>query len=188
MDRVDDEEILFRRVLNDTNQYHVEDDEVRVSATAFNDRQKRPSVDRKRICKTPIWTQQGAEHGVLRITAAQVRGIDSIEHKKKGEQFSYAFDVHPDPIVDPPKGERPNPSHAEIRPNPDFKTNSPFKKLKERLAILAEWEILPAEARGTSLEGTIEPPIVASPDTESATVRRRWLSQIVDFLRKKLGL
>jgi hypothetical protein len=65
----------------------------------------------------------------------------------------YKIDVIADPIsgqVDQPD----NLAHAEIRPMPEYQSKSVFRKLQERLAILAtqrieqqDWEIPPADLR-----------------------------------------
>lgn len=154
-DRVLDEEILYRRVLDNPQHYTIEGKVVRVSASAFSDRHRRPSVDRKAICGGPEWTQESPENGVVRITAGAVRGIGDLKSlvevagpPKSKSTTTYKVDVVPAPVKDEPS-QRDNAAHAEIRSHPNWVSDSAFKRLLERLARIAatSWEILPRGAR-----------------------------------------
>ena len=70
--------------------------------------------------------------------------IDVAQNDSKGkEKFKYKIDVVPRPLPD-------NEAHAQIEPSPEYETKSVFRRLRERLAIIAseqEWEIPPVDLR-----------------------------------------
>ena len=156
---VSDEEKLYRRVPADPTLYRVENDAVRVSTIAFNDRNNAVSVDRALLCNhDPKHTQKSSTDGILVLIAQDVRAIDSVRSEgvdvganRAKKDITYIFDVKHAPI----KGDSASPSniaHAVIIPTPDYANNSAFKKLKERLALLVSnkswsetWEIEPSK-------------------------------------------
>ena len=75
--------------------------------------------------------------------------IDNIVQRddKGNEILVYKIDVCPRPTDS-------NPCHAQIEPSPEYKNKAPFRKVIERLALLANerldqqgWEIEPYELR-----------------------------------------
>ena len=149
---VDDNEILYRRVLCGGDGYYLnENHRTVVSSQAFSDRGQKPSVNRALLCEDGIaFTQEGDEsNGVLSLVAKDVRAIDSVvqfDTAGRKEKLRHRIDVYPDPIKDQP-GQRDNLSHAEIRPDPSYASKSIFRKLIERLAQLAAWAVKPADIR-----------------------------------------
>lgn len=141
------EEVFFRRVLS--RQGYVSDhDGVRISSMAFADRKFEPSIDRLKIIERLAlggaeFTQQSPENGVLRLTAGDIRGVEFSHSPPKSPETQYTANVHPDPIKDAPK----NLAHCVVRARPAPNKKTIFKKLAERLARLAEWEILPPELK-----------------------------------------
>lgn len=152
-DTVSNEEVLYRCVFYGRNCYRIEEDgTVRISSQAFNDRNMAPSVDRACLCNYQAgWTQKNERDGVVSLITLEVRMIDTVNQKDaKGNLiFSYKIDVYPRPIIN--DSELPdNPAHAQIEPTPQYQNKSVFRKLLERLAILAsqrDWEIPPYELR-----------------------------------------
>ncbi len=143
-DRVDDPEHLYRRVMQGKGHYKLTDGQPRVSSSAFGDRNMRPSVDRAVLCgNDPSSSVQQETDAVLWLVAVEVRQIDlRQQHEGDSPEYRYLIDVVPRPMPE-------NPAHAQIEPNPDYKTKSRFRKVLERLARLAEnhWAILPHELR-----------------------------------------
>jgi hypothetical protein len=134
-DRVDDDETLYRsvkRILwkqkNDGGFY--------LSSQAFADRNRRPSVDRAKVCgHDPSYTQFRPSDYVCSLVAEDVRAIASVvKHDKKGvSQVRHNIDVEPVPLAD-------NDAHAEIYAVPEISGGRLFERLLERLAYLARWE------------------------------------------------
>ncbi|MBR8828430.1 MAG: hypothetical protein DSM107014_11120 [Gomphosphaeria aponina SAG 52.96 = DSM 107014] len=144
MDNVADEEVLYRCVFYGKNNYKIdENNEIRVSSQAFTDRNQRPSVDRASLCNNnPKYSQKDSKDGVVSLITRDVRLIDTvIQNDKKGkEEFTYKIDVKSRPLDE-------NHAHAQIEPNPEYRNKTPFRKLLERLAYLANqrgWEIPPS--------------------------------------------
>jgi hypothetical protein len=136
-DRVTDDELLYRRVLSG----HLvrEGETLRISSQAFSDRSLQPSVDRAKLCSyDPRWTQQGPRNAVVSLHAADVRSTLPRRDEQGRETGFYEIDVKPDPLPE-------NPAHALIYASPAFATKSVFRKLLERLAQLAQIELLPDE-------------------------------------------
>jgi hypothetical protein len=150
MDIVADDEIIYRCIFYGRDWYLVEADRMRISSQAFSDRNQVPSVDRAILQNhDPTQSQRNPEDGVLSLVVADVRQIDSVRQlDAKGKLVqSYKIDVVADPVVG-------NLAHAEVRPMPQYQTKSVFRKLQERLAILAMqrieqqgWDILPLDLR-----------------------------------------
>ena len=150
MDIVADDEIIYRCIFYGRDWYLIEADRVRISSQAFSDRNQMPSVDRATLQNhDPKQSQRNPEDGVLSLVVADIRQIDSIQQlDAKGNLVqTYKIDVVADPAVG-------NLAHAEVRPNPKYQTKSVFRKLQERLAILAMqriekhgWDILPSDLR-----------------------------------------
>lgn len=115
-----------------------ENGRLHVSASAFNDRNKQPSVDRSLLKANPRLSKKDFACKVLEISCARIRRID-IEVTDKALREDnigrYAVDVFPRPLTERPV----NLAHAQIEASPVM-TNSRFEKLKESLARIAEAE------------------------------------------------
>ncbi|MGI8554546.1 MAG: hypothetical protein ACR2PL_27710, partial [Dehalococcoidia bacterium] len=99
-DRVADEELLYHRV---REQYFGRDAENKpfVSTNAFNDKQKKPSVDRANLTGfDPQRTRWEVSDAVVSLLTGEVRAITSIiERTATGAPVApYVIDVKPDPI------------------------------------------------------------------------------------------
>jgi len=147
---VADDELLYRCVFYTTSDgsknYKLEGSQVVVSSQAFRDIFSSPSVDRAIFCSyNPTYTQKNVEDGVISLICQSVRLIDDVVQRdsKENEEFKYKIDVFPRPLLD-------NEAHAQIEPTPAYRNKNIFRKLRERLAFLANqrsWEILPWEFR-----------------------------------------
>ena len=141
-DQVGDDEWLYRRVPSKNGM-------VEVSASSFNDRFRKPSVDRAKLRDNPQRTQLNPTDGIVKLLTLDVRAIEirTTEIKNPGALASYDVDVAARPVyANNAKGEPENLSHAQIETNPEFENDSRFKKLKEALAILASkhgWIVRP---------------------------------------------
>lgn len=149
-DQVTDDEQLYRRIPNSREFFSVVDGEPRFSSSAFNDRKHKPSVNRSKIRPDPCETKADPADGITSLIAVEVRAITTIKNEGAlpNDPELYGIDVIPRPIpADNPDGLPENLAHAQIESNPEFKTSSRFKKLKEALALLANkrgWVIDPS--------------------------------------------
>lgn len=146
-DSVQDDEGLYRRVLNNPQNFPSAKDgsgTIHLSSQIFSERTMRPSVDRAHLREhDPTKTQNDPSDGILLLFAHQVRSARTDRYKdgKLVEKDGYQADVEPVPLPG-------NPSHAEIYGRPGFDTKSAFHKMIERLARLPmEWVIPPADLR-----------------------------------------
>jgi hypothetical protein len=138
---VNDDEELYRRVRERTpaSQLCFETVAGRVvfSQAAFNDPQKRPSVDRAILCSSnPHRSRLAREDGIVALNAAAIRKI-GLGQPGQGRS-THVVDVLPDPV-------RGNLAHAVIVVDPAA-GSSIFKRLKEALAHLATeagWRVEP---------------------------------------------
>ncbi len=131
-DPVSDDEVLYRAVLNDPERYFPRDAQGnrRISSMAFNDSERRPSVDRAVLCpggsqETQARFSPGS--GVLSLLARDVRTLTAA-HGGTGQV--YRVDVEPVPLPG-------NPPHAEIFGRPPFDTDKVFERIKQALARIA---------------------------------------------------
>src|SRR5579872_6191853 len=132
-DHVADEELLYRRVRLLPGLFVEADGKVRPSSQAFNDRYRRPSVDRANLRGgDPTKSQIEESDSIVSLVAQDIRDIKTVEQRnEKGEVIHrYMIDVEPKPEPD-------NPAHAEIFAVPEFSSEGAFRRLKERLAQLA---------------------------------------------------
>ena len=142
---IGDEEILYRCIFYGKNLYSFKEGKLVISSQAFADRGQKPSVDRASLCnQEPSSTQKTVQDGVISLTCIEVRMIDLAQKDSKGkEKFKYKIDVKSRPLPD-------NIAHAQIEPTPEYQTKSVFRKLRERLARIAEereWVIPPQDLR-----------------------------------------
>lgn len=140
--RVNDDEELYRRIPSYQNCIRrLEDGSIRLSASAFNDRFKKPSVDRKNLRSHPSQTQVDPSDGVVTLITSAVRNIAGMVKKNdRGKVIeNYIIDVIPDPI----RGHSvlpDNPAHALIVSDPDDIRGESFNRLKEALSLLVTRE------------------------------------------------
>ena len=129
MESIADEEILYRSVINNPQNYKIIDGTIRVSSSVFSDRTRKISVNRGCLQdNNASRTQLRSDDGVLSLITSDVRLIRVI----KSPEAIYTIDVIADPIDN-------NIAHALIISHPDFDNDSRFRKLKESLALIANW-------------------------------------------------
>ena len=140
-DRVEDGEELYRRVRDQTpaGQLCFQNIAGRVvfSQAAFNDPQKRPSVDRAKLSgNNPHHARVSRDDGIVALQADAIRQIALNRHGQA--QTMHSVNVIPNPVEG-------NPAHAVIVTDPAA-TSGIFKRLKEALARLATeagWRVEP---------------------------------------------
>ncbi len=141
-DFVKDEEVLYRSIPYDKRDYYTtKEGELKISSQAFGDRSMKPSVDRADLCdNNPKYTQIDPKDGIVSLICQNVRLIDLTQKDEKGKQelYKYKIDVIPRPEYE-------NIAHAQVEPSPEYKNKQSFRKIQERLAYLACWEIRPEE-------------------------------------------
>lgn len=145
-DFVDDNEMLYRRILAGRKLYKYKTDgTIEISSEAFSDRELRVSVDRAKLCNNnPKHTLGNAPGGVVALVARDVRNVDDLtRNDSKGNPVQrFNIEVEPVPLSN-------NPAHAEIYAIPafaDVDRRGAFHRLCRRLVRLAEaqqWAILP---------------------------------------------
>ncbi len=148
---VADDELLYRRILDDPDLYEVQNDgTVKFKTLAFSDVDFRTSVDRAKLCdndpKQTVKKFPGS--GVVSLVARDIRAIDDIIQYDKDQNpiREFKVDVEHVPIINDPV-EQDNPAHAEIHTKPECPNRRVFKRLREKLVLLAnnrQWELKPA--------------------------------------------
>ena len=141
VDHVGDEEELYRSVRPSEIIRDEEGHPQRASSQAFADRQQEVSVDRARLCDhAPRRARKSETDAVVVLLAGEVRRIRTlIQREEQGREIGlYSIDLRPDPLPD-------NPAHALIVADPRFATRSLFKRLQERLALIAQFILLPED-------------------------------------------
>jgi hypothetical protein len=131
-----DYEELYRSVRPD--EYKTVAGKVVISVSAFNDRERKPSVERSWPGREPQDVRNSPTYGVTKLIAAEVRGSSTVAifDKKGNKTGQHAVDVLHRPIVDCPE-EPDNPAHCQIECDPAIESDGSFKRLKEALAGLA---------------------------------------------------
>jgi len=146
---VSDDEIIYRRIPYSlekaTRNYTVEGEEIRISSQAFLDREMCPSVDRAKLCDhNPRHTQSSSDDGVVSFVCIEIRAIDDVKYSPpKSPVVQYKIDV----VWRPING---NYAHSQIEPSPGYNSKTTFRKLREKLAYIAnqkDWEIYPLDFR-----------------------------------------
>jgi hypothetical protein len=133
---VEDEERLYRLV----QPKYVQWTEVgpRIGVNAFLAVNWRVSVDRAELCgHDPSHTQVDSMDYVCSMLTSDVRATSTVwsgPSKGVSAPTKYEIDVEHVPEHD-------NHAHAEIYGNPPISRRKPFSKLKERLALISEWEL-----------------------------------------------
>lgn len=129
----------------------------RLSSTAFNDAGQKPSVDRAAVRPMPKDARLTDACGVAELLTKEVRAINNVPvnpDASQDKQWMYSVDVYARPIEEGnPAGDPENLAHAQIETAPDFKSRNHFKKLKDRLARLAEKRGLLIVPAGMSVTG-----------------------------------
>ena len=148
IDYVGNEEFLNRSVRLEPINFRVSDNgKFRVSANAFADRSKRPSVYRRILTDDPPYSnppRMSPNDAIITLQAGRIRGIDPIIQisgtGKTATERRYIIDIDPDTSHGQHR------SHAVIFSTPNYQTARPFEKLKELLARLVDdWAIPPDE-------------------------------------------
>ena len=137
-DSVRDDELLYRSVRSESEveEYFFDRGKLIIRPAAFNDKRKKPSVDRAELREfNPSLSKLNETDGIVSLITADVRAIKEVETKTEDRDVVHAIDV----IYDPkPK----NHAHSHIIVDPEFlgtgsKQKSTFKKLRVALATLA---------------------------------------------------
>lgn len=134
-EHIEDDEILYRRILYGFGYEYSSTEGLIVTRAAFLDRAKQPSVDRSIKCNSdPSHTQCEGKNGVVWLLAVAIRLI-GLEDQK------YTIDVVFRPLDE-------NPAHAQIEANPSITSDKVYKRLRTSLAFLANdneprWLIYP---------------------------------------------
>lgn len=156
---VGDVEELYRRVRQSIGDqqmcYGVDGHRTVFLHAAFNDRSKRPSLDRAnlKIARNPHYTRQGSEDGIVALQADAIRRLGPIpqlnaKNRPKGQ--AYEVDVTPDPRFG-------NCAHALVAMAPPPGSGA-FKRLKEGLARLAneaQWRVEPGSPMPKARPGIV---------------------------------
>jgi hypothetical protein len=135
-DEISNDEILYRclHFEGSNKAYRFTEGKVRLSALAFADASRQPSVDRACLLENDASKAQKGDNrnAVVFLRAYQIRGMEKFKtNDDKGkERETHLVDVKPDPIVG-------NDAHAVIYLQPEA-GNSVFKRVREALARLVE--------------------------------------------------
>lgn len=135
---VENAEALYRAVSANSEHYELISGGLRVSSSAFNDRWRKPSVDRSAFRADPKYTRKKETDGVTRLRASEVRSICDlrVEPNSRENRSTYCVDVVHRPVT--AKGSQPeNVAHCQVECAPDLSSDAHFRKLKEALAIIA---------------------------------------------------
>ena len=145
-DRVEDDEQLYRGVKEKAPGgeicFRLDSGRVQFFSAAFNDREKRPSVDRAKLHHfNPHRTRVSEEDGIVMLLTSRVRqlGLVHVFDQRGKVRSEHAVDVIPDPKTG-------NPAHAVIITQPPLTKDNAFKRLKDSLARLATdagWYVRP---------------------------------------------
>lgn len=143
---IEDSHDLYRSVRE--GEYTTHNGKVAFSASAFNDRDRKPSVDTSALRSDPRAARRSADQGVAKLIAADVRKTSAIPIRNaKGEKIGeHSIDVIHRPIKDDPSGEPDNPAHCQVECHPTMDNDNRFKRLKEALAAIASkygWIVAP---------------------------------------------
>jgi len=141
-DSVRDDELLYRSVRSESEveEYFFDRGKLIIRPAAFNDKRKKPSVDRAELREfDPSLSKLNETDGIVSLIAGDIRSIKEVETKAEDRSVVHAVDV----IYDPnPESDPENYAHSQIIVAPEFfgtgsKQKSTFKKLRVALATLA---------------------------------------------------
>lgn len=143
---IDDSHDLYRSVRE--GGYTTQNGRLTFSASAFDDRERKPSVDTSALRTDPRDSRRSSDQGVAKLTAAEVRKASGIpiRNAKGIIVATHSVDVIHRPIKDDPFGEPDNPAHCQVECNPTMDHDKRFKRLKEALAGIASkygWVVAP---------------------------------------------
>lgn len=115
---------------------------LQVRTSAFNDRERKPSVDRQGLRQgAPQASKKSPSDGVIALGASEVRGISVATMNKNDEvEVKHAVDVLHRPLDE-------NYAHAQIECAPHVVGDGAWKRLKESLCRIAKqrgWACRPA--------------------------------------------
>ena len=144
--RIEDDEVVYRRVRNAPEEYAIINGVVRISANAFRDPKLEPSVVRSLLCnRDPNHAiKDYPDHGVVSLVSSDIRKIKTTVFDKKRKPVS----THATDVLHRPN--KKNRSHAIITALPSFPSEHGFNRLKEALSQLATkagFTILPQNER-----------------------------------------
>ena len=135
---IEETEQLYRRVENQPGNWISGSLGLIVTAAAFMDRSKRPSVDRALLCPDGAAHTRGpVGNGVVVLVAGEVRAGD----QPAKENPPYHLDV----VHRPVEG---NHAHAQVESAPQVVNDKVFRRLRQMLAFLANqrpWVVVPGE-------------------------------------------
>jgi hypothetical protein len=131
-----DSDQLYRSVRD--GEYTTHNGRVAFSASAFGDRDHKPSVDTSSLRSDPREARKSPEQGVAKLVAGEVRKTRKIPiFDGKGKQTGeHSVDVFHRPIENDPNGEPDNLAHCQIECHPTIENDGRFKRLKEALAAM----------------------------------------------------
>jgi hypothetical protein len=146
---VPDSDELYRSVRE--GEYKTINGKVAFSASAFNDRDRTPSVDMSSIRTDPREARKSVDQGVAKLVAREVRASRKIPicDDKGNQTGEHSVDVIHRPIKNDADGEPDNPAHCQIECHPTIDSDNRFKRLKEALAAMANrygWVVRPGSA------------------------------------------
>ncbi len=141
------EELVFRAVADNPQLWGTDQaGGLRLSGSAFNDRNKEPSVDRESLLALGAAQSRKSESdGVACLLTGEVRAIRTVVTLDAKQQpvREHIVDVVHVPVTD-------NAAHAVVRTDPLVSNDGAFRRLKEALCLLANtrgWAYLPASKR-----------------------------------------
>jgi hypothetical protein len=146
---VEDQETLLRSVPASGEYYsHDPSGNLQLSSTAFNDRNRQPSMDRQVLLQSVDAAKKSATDGLIKLEANEIRAIQlhQVDNRGKPKAELHAIDVIYSPVLPGnAQGLAPNPAHSHLETNPPISA-SRFNRLKELLARAAQkygWIIKP---------------------------------------------
>lgn len=140
-------ELLFRAV-SDADEHHRIDENgfLLLGQSAFNDRERTPSVDRAELQGGgPQATRREDADGVVILQAAEIRSICTVATCDAHQNIlrQHNVDVRHVPVLN-------NYSHGQVEAAPHVTSGGAWKKLKEalcRVAMKRGWAFKPASLR-----------------------------------------
>jgi hypothetical protein len=155
---VGDGEVLYRSVRDITDdgkaqEWTIVDGELKFSQSAFNDRNRQPSVDRAILRRSASESKHSPTDGITSLVARDVRRIRSVQRlTNKGKVAQdHTVDVTYVPLPE-------NAAHAEVQCAPALTNDPTFRRLKEALANMASargWTVVPASLTKPSARRTL---------------------------------
>jgi hypothetical protein len=132
--KIENDELLYRALRANSDEFSDAGGALRISSSAFNDRDYKPSVDRSTIRVNPEDAKKSSTDRIVQVLTSDVRAVAGIKITgDKNETRTHVVDAIHRPILDEPM----NIAHSQIECDPAFANKSRFLKLKEALARLA---------------------------------------------------